>query len=117
MASIQQSSGNPFSEISAYWNLDKLFKDLEDIKGIELNLTEKLILQGLLCGYNPAEIANSICQSRRAVRVTLSRRHYRYIESLVYNRTGSTVRVAWNCVPQLLERLGYKLRLLVEEHN
>lgn len=68
-------------------------------------------MRGLLCGFSPAEIANTVYQSRSSstVRVYLSNGLYKYIEEMLTNQAGHFIKVKnWSRVTQLLEKAGYK---------
>ncbi|NJR76083.1 MAG: NB-ARC domain-containing protein, partial [Scytonema sp. CRU_2_7] len=72
---------------------------------------EKKFLRGLLCGCSPAEIAKVVYQSGSSstVRVYLSNGLYKYIEEMLSNQVGDSVKVkTWSRVTHLLEKAGYK---------
>ncbi|MCL1468287.1 hypothetical protein [Argonema galeatum] len=56
---------------------------------LKLTETEKLHLQGLLCGYSPAEIAKKLHKTRRGVEADLCKTLYRYIETLTERKPNS----------------------------
>lgn len=100
-----------FIEAKQNWELEKLYVDLASAKGKALTPVEKKFLRGLLCGYSPAEIANTVYQSRSSstVRVYLSNGLYKYLEEMLSIYNGYSVKVKnWSRVTQLLERAGYK---------
>ncbi|AKG23297.1 NACHT domain-containing protein [Calothrix sp. 336/3] len=100
-----------FKEAKNHWELDKLYIDLASAKGKSLTPVEKKFLRGLLCGLSPAEIANTVYQSRSSstVRVYLSNGLYKYIEEMLSIQSGNTVKVKnWSRVTHLLEQAGYK---------
>lgn len=100
-----------FGEAAKYWKLEKLYIDLAAAKGKGLTALEKQFLQGLLCGYSPAEIAAKVYQSRNSntVRVYLSNGLYKYIQELFIRQTGETIKIKnWSRVTQLLEKAGYR---------
>ncbi|MBE9004127.1 hypothetical protein IQ259_03560 [Fortiea sp. LEGE XX443] len=99
-----------FIEANKHWNLEKLYKDIANIKQQErlrrckqLTATEKACLRGLLCNYSPAEIAMELSREPNGLRVDLSRGLYRYIESL----TGTCIK-SWSNVAKKLDDAGYK---------
>ncbi|NEU76002.1 NACHT domain-containing protein [Hassallia byssoidea VB512170] len=100
-----------FIEAKNNWELEKLYVDLASAKGKALTPVEKKFLRGLLCGFSPAEIANAVYKSRSSstVRVYLSNGLYKYIEDMLSNQEGSSIKVKnWSRVTQLLEKAGYK---------
>ncbi|WP_414586521.1 NB-ARC domain-containing protein [Scytonema sp. PCC 10023] len=104
-----------FTEAKNNWELEKLYVDLSSTKGKGLTPVEKKFLRGLLCGFSPAEIANLVYQSRSSstVRVYLSNGLYKYIEEMLSNQAGYSIKVKnWSRVTHLLEKAGYKKVLL-----
>ncbi|NES82094.1 MAG: NACHT domain-containing protein, partial [Moorea sp. SIO2B7] len=100
-----------FAEAAKYWKLEKLYIDLSSAKGRGLTPLEKKLLQGLLCGYSPAEIALMIYKnpSSSVVRVYLSNGLYKYIKELLISQTGKAVKLKnWSRVTKLLATAGYK---------
>jgi len=100
-----------FVEAKSNWELEKLYVDLASTKGKALTPVEKKFLRGLLCGCSPAEIASIVYQSRSSstVRVYLSNGLYKYIEEMLSNASGYSVKVKnWSRVTYLLEKAGYK---------
>ncbi|MBD2454665.1 NB-ARC domain-containing protein [Nostoc sp. FACHB-87] len=100
-----------FFEAKSNWELEKLYVDLASTKGKALTPVEKKFLRGLLCGCSPAEIASIVYQSRSSstVRVYLSNGLYKYIEEMLSNAAGYSVKVKnWSRVTYLLEKAGYK---------
>ncbi len=100
-----------FIEAKNNWELEKLYVDLASAKGKALTPVEKKFLRGLLCGFSPAEIANAVykSQSSSTVRVYLSNGIYKYIEEMLSNQEGTSIKVKnWSRVTQLLEKAGYK---------
>ncbi|MBE9006355.1 NACHT domain-containing protein [Fortiea sp. LEGE XX443] len=100
-----------FVEAKNNWELEKLYVDLASTKGKALTPVEKKFLRGLLCGCSPAEIASIVYQSRSSstVRVYLSNGLYKYLEEMLSNAAGHSVKVKnWSRVTYLLEKAGYK---------
>jgi len=100
-----------FIEAKNYWELEKLYVDLSSAKGKALTPVEKKFLRGLLSGCSPAEIAKVVYQSGNSstVRVYLSNGLYKYIEEMLSNQLGDSVKVkTWSRVTHLLEKAGYK---------
>jgi NB-ARC domain len=100
-----------FTEARNNWELEKLYVDLGLAKGKSLTPVEKKFLRGLLCGFSPAEISTTVYQSRSSstVRVYLSNGLYKYIEEILSNQAGYSVKVKnWSRVTHLLEKAGYK---------
>lgn len=109
-----------FIESQENWDLKKLYIDLAAAKKKALTPVEKTLLRGLLCGYSPAEIANTLYQSRSSntVRVYLSNGLYKYIEEALSCQTGNTVKIQnWSRVTQLLEKAGYKNSVLKQQSS
>jgi NB-ARC domain len=110
-ASESHAIEEEFVEAKNNWELGKLYVDLASAKGKALTPVEKKFLRGLLCGFSPAEIANTVYKTRSSstVRVYLSNGLYKYIEEMLSNLSGSNVKVKnWSRVTQLLEKAGYK---------
>lgn len=106
-----QNIEEEFVEARSNWELEKLYIDLASAKGKALTPVEKKFLRGLLCGFSPAEIANTVYKSKSSstVRVYLSNGLYKYIEEMLSLQSGTSVKVKnWSRVTQLLERAGYK---------
>ncbi|HEY9699235.1 MAG TPA: NB-ARC domain-containing protein [Trichocoleus sp.] len=102
-----------FVEAAGEWDLDRLYADLGEVKRVFSNsnrrivaLTdvEKACLRGLLCGYSPTEIANTLKRDITGLRVDLSRGMYEYIEILIEQRPRN-----WQQVSFLLQKAGYRL--------
>lgn len=101
-----------FTEASNFWDLQKLYQDLEAVKRLlsprsrqGLTETEKLYLRGLLCGYSPAEIAKKLFQSPKSVEVYLCKTLYPYLKNLldVPSEVGN-----WRNICNWLNDAGYK---------
>ncbi|AFZ33959.1 WD-40 repeat-containing protein [Stanieria cyanosphaera PCC 7437] len=110
MTSERKSEEPEFIAAADYWQLEKLYLDLADIKGRGLTPLEKKFLQGLLCGYSPAEIAEQVYQNRSSssVRVYLSNGLYKYIQGL-FAHNGKEIKIFnWSNITNLLEQAGYK---------
>ncbi|TAF11285.1 MAG: NB-ARC domain-containing protein [Nostocales cyanobacterium] len=109
-----QPTEEEFIEAQKNWDLEKLYVDLASAKRKALTPVEKKLLRGLLCGCSPAEIAKRVYQSRSSstVRVYLSNGLYKYIEDMLSNNLGDSVKVKnWSYVTHLLEKAGYKKNL------
>lgn len=107
-----------FIAAADYWQLEKLYLDLADIKGRGLTPLEKKFLQGLLCGYSPAEIAEQVYQNRSSssVRVYLSNGLYKYIQGL-FAHSGKVIKILnWSNITNLLEQAGYK-KIISEQYS
>lgn len=100
-----------FIEAQKNWELEKLYLDLASAKRKALTPVEKKLLRGLLCGCSPAEIAKRVYHTRNSstVRVYLSNGIYKYIEDMLSNQLGYSVKLKnWSYVTHLLEGAGYK---------
>lgn len=71
-----------FTEASNFWDLQKLYQDLEAVKRLlsprsrqGLTETEKLYLRGLLCGHSPAEIAKNYFKVLKVWKFTSVKRY------------------------------------------
>ena len=101
-----------FLEAYDNWNLELLFQNLANIKQIDisrqakLSPVEKAMLRGLLAGYSPKEIANSLHWTSASVSVALSKGVYRYVEILT-NRDSNSLK-SWHDIAKWLEEAGYK---------
>ncbi|NWF58590.1 MAG: hypothetical protein HXY43_04575 [Fischerella sp.] len=90
-----------FIEAKNNWELEKLYVDLASAKGKALTPLEKKFLRGLLCGFSPSEIANTVYKSRSSstVRVYLSNGLYKYIEEMLSKQAEYSVKVkSWSRV-------------------
>ncbi|VXD21574.1 conserved hypothetical protein [Planktothrix serta PCC 8927] len=116
LAKLSRSTMNTkdemFTEASNFWDLQKLYQDLEAVKRLlsprsrqGLTETEKLYLRGLLCGYSPAEIAKKLFQSPKSVEVYLCKTLYPYLKNLleVPSEVGN-----WRNICNWLNDAGYK---------
>lgn len=92
-----------FPDAALLWDLERLYIDLATIKQKPLSATEKICLQGLLCGFDPKEIAPLLHRQVPGLRVDLTRGVYRYVAAI----TDAQIR-NWRDVALLLERRGYK---------
>ncbi|MBD0264283.1 MAG: NB-ARC domain-containing protein, partial [Tolypothrix sp. Co-bin9] len=94
MAANSNKIEEEFVEAKNNWDLEKLYVDLASAKGKALTPVEKKFLRGLLCGFSPAEIANAVYKSRSSstVRVYLSNGLYKYIEDMLSNQEGSSIK-------------------------
>ncbi len=121
MIKTESNKIEEFIEAKNNWELERLYIDLAAPKGKSLTPVEKKFLRGLLCGFSPAEIANTVYKSRSSstVRVYLSNGLYKYIEEMLSNQAGYPVKVkSWSRVTHLLEEAGYKkTRLPIEQIN
>lgn len=109
---------NFFLEASNNWDLKKLYIDINFIKEKKLGqkkLTylEKIILRGLLCGYNPSEIASKLPEESKGLIINLSWKLDRCLKSLVVKELSyiHTECELFGC----LEALGYKINLLSQQ--
>jgi hypothetical protein len=111
-------SSEPFAQAAIEWDLEKLYDDLSTAKvkipphRRGLTPTEKIYLQGLLCGNSPAEIAKERHVQLEGVNVTLSKTLYRYVEELTGRDINSIQN--WREVADWLEAAGYKNRATLD---
>ncbi|MBZ8179748.1 NB-ARC domain-containing protein [Oscillatoria salina] len=82
--------------VQKYWDIAKLYEDLKIAKEKYaphkrqgLSELEKEYLLGLLCGYNPTELASKICKQPSTINSDLSRSLYRYVEVLTGREENS----------------------------
>jgi hypothetical protein len=111
MTEAESQKIEEFIEAKNSWEVERLYINLASSKGKALTPVEKKFLRGLLCGFSPAEIANTVYKSRSSstVRVYLSNGLYKYIEDMLSDQTGHPVKVKnWSRVTHLLEEAGYK---------
>jgi hypothetical protein len=85
------------------WDLVRLLKDLEEIKGKPLTPVQVNCLYGLLCRYNIPKIAAKLGWQVAAVRTELCRNLYVYIKYLL-----KCDRLSWDKVADLLEPVYYR---------
>jgi DNA-binding NarL/FixJ family response regulator len=77
------SSNDRFPEAARDWDLETLYTDLASAKGKRLTPTEKQHLRGLLCGYSPAEIAETLNKNPKGIAVDFCNTLYQYVKNLV----------------------------------
>jgi hypothetical protein len=104
-----------FDNATKNWDLERLYRDLEEVKGKSLTFVEKLHLKGLLCGYNPLEIAEQLNKSQQGLKTDLSTTIYQYIKSLLGREKLKME--SWRNVSEWLEQKGYKKSLNENEQN
>lgn len=112
MASSSNPVGTMFAEASQLWDVERLRADLAKVKQNKLSPTESACLQGLLCGIDPNEIAATLHRQPQGLRVDLSRGLYRYVEGLTEKQIKN-----WREVALVLERAGYKLQPVFQQHG
>ena len=95
-----------FAKAKAEWDFALLEADLVSAKGRHLTPVEKLHLQGLLCGYSPAEIAEKLGKSASGVETDLSASIYRYVKSLLLKPDEKISN--WRNIIEWLDEAGYK---------
>lgn len=102
MAHVDQE----FSQAVLQWDLDTLYSDLRHTIGKPLTPTEKLHLRGLLCGYSPAEIAETLGKDPKGVQTDLCASIYKYVKFLV----GKTEQKIgnWRNISEWLDEAGYR---------
>jgi len=96
----------PFKQAEQQWDLKRLYRDLAnaDPKGQKLTSMEALHLRGLLCGYSPAEIADTLNKDTHGVESDLSAKVYSRVKGLLAGRKIKN----WREVSQYLEEAGYR---------
>ncbi|MFB2894618.1 helix-turn-helix domain-containing protein [Aerosakkonemataceae cyanobacterium BLCC-F50] len=104
---------DPFSEAAINWNLERLYKDLSSAKGKPLTPVEELRLRGLLCGYSPAEIAETLDKDIKGVGVDLSKTIYNYVKTLLGKNSDEKID-NWRNITQWLEEAGYRTQVASE---
>lgn len=98
------------------WRMEELSLDLGEAKALYRNAQRQQTLSqqesdclcGLLCHYKPQQIAKLLNIKVNGLQVNLTNNLYRYIETLVQQKTGKPPEIAWAVIPKLLEDLGYK---------
>jgi hypothetical protein len=132
---------NEFDTIKDYWYFDTLCQDLAKYKATDkvrdLTFHEIQILQGILLGYSPKEIAiflekrkkedkkakHEVASSKKgkdknpkkknhSISVTLSRSINPWVEALVCKRLDQSIDVKGARIPVWLERAGYRKALM-----
>jgi hypothetical protein len=105
-----------FKQAADFWDLERLYADLDTVKGEELSEseTEALHLRGLLCGYNSATIARKLHKSVRGTQADISSHINQYVKELVNQRRPASKQVknlnSAGDIVELLEELGYRKR-------
>lgn len=109
-----------FAEAAQYCDLERLYKALADAKRKispqarkGLTDTEKLYLQGLLCGHSPAEMAQLLNLSPKSVEVFVCKTLYQYVKNLV-GKPSEEPAGNWRNVLSWLEDAGYRTQPSVE---
>ncbi len=100
------SKNDQFAQAASEWDLETLYTDLASAKGKRLTPVEKLHLRGLLCGYSPAEIAETLNKSVKGIGVELCQTLYQYVKNLV-GRSDEKID-NWRNICEWLEESGYK---------
>jgi len=100
------SSNDRFPEAARDWDLETLYTDLASAKGKRLTPTEKQHLRGLLCGYSPAEIAETLSKNPKGIAVNFCNTLYQYVKSLVGKADEKVEN--WRKICEWLEEAGYK---------
>jgi hypothetical protein len=95
-----------FPEAAQGWDLQRLYKDLQEATGKEMKPFEKACLRGLLCRYRPGQLAFKLVWTSGALRVELNKGLYRSLE-IIAEQPVNTLR--WEKVPEWLEAKGYRL--------
>ncbi|NES24391.1 MAG: NACHT domain-containing protein [Symploca sp. SIO3E6] len=113
MASPPNQPPEEFIAAANEWDLDRLYKDLAKAKQQfaaytrrGLTAAEKRHLQGLLCGYSPAEIAQRLIKTPEGLKTDLSKTLYRYVEELT-NRPRNSLK-NWRDVTDWLAEAEYR---------
>ncbi|MGL5194155.1 MAG: DUF1822 family protein, partial [Chroococcales cyanobacterium] len=104
------------NQAAEQWKLEELSLDLGEAKTFyrnaprpqRLSQQESDCLCGFLCGYSPRQIAKLLYAQVNVLQVNLSRNLYRYIETLIEQKTERQPEIAWTTIPKYLEELGYK---------
>ncbi|RMF26311.1 MAG: NACHT domain-containing protein, partial [Cyanobacteria bacterium J083] len=108
-----------FPEVVDIWDLERLYKDLAQVKHIgtekvtPLTPVEKAILRGLLAGNPPKQIAAQLHWTPGSMSVELSNGLYRYVETLT-NRDIKTLK-NWRDVAKWLEEAKYKKSKIIQD--
>ena len=92
-----------FPDAARFWNLERLYTDLAAMKLKPLSATEQICLRGLLCGFDPKDIAATLHRQTQGLRVDLTRGVYRYVAAIAEVPVKN-----WRDVAVILERKGYK---------
>ncbi|MEH2112010.1 helix-turn-helix transcriptional regulator [Nostoc sp.] len=100
------SSNEPFMQAENQWDLETLYSDLSSVKGKRLTPVEKRHLQGLLCGFSPAEIAEKLGKNGKGVETDLCATVYRYVKSLLDKSDEKLEN--WRNISEWLDDAGYK---------
>jgi hypothetical protein len=100
------SSNDRFPEAARDWDLETLYTDLASAKGKRLTPTEKQHLRGLLCGYSPAEIAETLSKNPKGIAVDFCNTLYQYVKNLVGKADEKVEN--WRKICEWLEDAGYK---------
>ena len=113
MASPPNQPPEEFIAAANEWDLDRLYEDLAQAKQQfaaytrrGLTAAEKRHLQGLLCGYSPAEIAQRLTKTPEGLKTDLSKTLYRYVEELT-NRPRNSLK-NWRDLTDWLTEAGYR---------
>ena len=75
-------------------------------QGKALTPTEKQHLRGLLCGYSPAEIAETLSKNPKGIAVDFCNTLYQYVKNLVGKADEKVEN--WRKICEWLEEAGYK---------
>jgi hypothetical protein len=91
------SAQSLFLEASETWDLNKLYGDLEDLKGDRLTTIEAAGLRGLLLGVDRHQIATDLQISPDDLRTTLISSIYPFVAAITGapHITSPFLRVSW----------------------
>ncbi|NET58950.1 MAG: hypothetical protein F6K47_23235 [Symploca sp. SIO2E6] len=111
----QDKYADKFLEAANDWDLERLYKDLEEAKQDfdpgtyrkRLTEPEKAFLRGFLCGYSLREIADECDKTYGSLRNQLTNGLYRYVAKLT-GWEDNDKKLNYLRIPQLLEKAGYK---------
>jgi len=100
----QRAKQEQFEQAEQQWDLERLYRDLANVKGQMLTEGEMLHLRGLLCGHGPTQMADKFNHEPHGVASNLSAKIYSYLKGLL----GIKRIENWSRVSKYLEEAGYK---------
>ncbi|MBD1841559.1 pentapeptide repeat-containing protein [Coleofasciculus sp. FACHB-501] len=112
MATIQNQSEEDFAEAENKFALQKLKTALEDLKGSRISPAPWKYFKGVLCGYEPKEIATKCIVNRETVEISLNRNIKNELLQLI--KFDENIRIDWSSVPKWLEKTEYKIQPIEE---
>ncbi len=96
-----------FDDAAKEFDLERLRADLEAEKQGRITDAPWRYFKGVLCGYEPQEIAKQVGWTKKNIQVALHREIKDHLLKIL--QLPEKQRIVWSSVPSLLAKAGYKL--------